>query len=209
MSKIDCKTITKVQTIFLVDILKKNLKSLTFEEKEIWKNYVDNISVPGKDPFTVLNRNEVKDTKSKEKNLTKSRINITEKKLSKSLILLDKKTHSKLKNGRLKPERILDLHGCSYQKALSQVVSFITLAYQDEKRLILIITGKGNNRIDSENYFSESRRGVLKRAFPEWLESKRLSNLILNVTSAHFTHGGDGAYYVYLKKKKNSQYIST
>ena len=118
---------------------------------------------------------------------------------------MDKKLFIKLKNGKLKPERILDLHGWSYQKAFSEVIAFITVAYQDEKRLILIITGKGNNEIESDNYFLESRRGVLRQAFPVWLESKELRHLILNVTPAHSIHGGDGAYYVYLKK--NSQNI--
>ena len=39
--------------------------------------------------------------------------------------LVGKKIFVKLKNGRLKPERKLDLHGSTYEKARSQVIEFI------------------------------------------------------------------------------------
>ncbi len=185
----------------MVFILKKNIKSLTLEEKEMWKNYVDNIPAIDKKPSNILKQSSVKTTRLKENKINRNNVSITETKVPKTSILIDKKLHIKLKNGRLKPERILDLHGYSYEKAFSQVVDFIKLAYRDEKRLVLVITGKGNKSVDIESYFLESRRGILRHAVPTWLENKSLNKYILNITSAHFTHGGSGAYYVYLKKK--------
>lgn len=185
----------------MVLVLKKNGKLLTLEEKEMWKNYVDNIPAIDKNSSSILKKSLVKTTISKENQIKRNNVSITETKVPKTSILIDKKLHIKLKNGRLKPERILDLHGYSYEKAFSQVGEFVKLAYRDEKRLILIITGKGNKSVDMESYFLESRRGILRHAVPTWLDSKSLNKFILNVTSAHFTHGGNGAYYVYLKKK--------
>ena len=188
-------------------ILKKIVKSLTREEKEIWRNYVDNFSDTNDKSSATMNTGIVKAANAKESQINTDRINKIESKSSKLSISLDKKVFTKLKNGKLKPERTLDLHGYSYQKAFTEVIAFIKLAYRDKKRLILIITGKGSNLSESENYFLENHRGVLRKAFPNWLENEGLRPLILNVTSAHYTHGGDGAYYVYLKK--NSQNIPT
>tara|TARA_Y200000002_G_scaffold372813_1_gene371083 strand:- start:177 stop:749 length:573 start_codon:yes stop_codon:yes gene_type:complete len=187
--------------------LKKIVKSLTIEEKEIWRNYVDNFSDTNDKSSATVNTGIVKASSAKESQINRDRINKIKSKSSKLSISLDKKVFIKLKNGKLKPERTLDLHGYSYQKAFTEVIAFIKLAYRDKKRLILIITGKGSNLSESENYFLENHRGVLRKAFPNWLENKGLRPLILNVTSAHYTHGGDGAYYVYLKK--NSQNIPT
>ena len=187
--------------------MKKILKSLTSEEKEIWRNYVDNISDNNENSSTNLDSTIVKTASAKESLITRNRINRIKSKPSKLSNSLDKKVLVKLKNGKLKPERTLDLHGYSYQKAFSEVVEFIKSAYKDKKRLILIITGKGSSSSSSESYFTESRRGILRQAFPNWLEIKGLRPLILTVMSAHYIHGGDGAYYVYLKK--NSQDIPT
>ena len=180
---------------------------MTTEEKEIWRNYVNNFSDINEKSSAIVNRTIVETTSAKASQISGNRINSIDSKTSKLSTSLDKKVFTKLKNGKLKPERTLDLHGYSYQKAFTKVISFIKLAYQDKKRLILIITGKGSNPSQSENYFLENRRGVLRQAFPIWLEDKGLRPLILNVTPAHYTHGGDGAYYVYLKK--NSQNIPT
>jgi DNA-nicking Smr family endonuclease len=37
---------------------------------------------------------------------------------------------------------------------------------------------------------------------PHWLTSGALRPLVLQVTEAHRTHGGSGAYYVYLRRRK-------
>ena len=122
--------------------------------------------------------------------------------LSPHKIVIDKKLFSKLQGGRLKPERTLDLHGYTYNKAKSQVEKFINQAYLDEKRLLLVITGKGNKSFGNGGFSSNSRVGVLKQAFPTWLETGFLQTLVLNVITSHYSHGGSGAYYVYLRKKK-------
>ena len=115
-------------------------------------------------------------------------------------VLIDKKIYSKLKSGRLNPERILDLHGLNYEKAYSEVIEFINTSYHHKKRLVLIITGKGRKESENDSFFSDNRRGVLRLSVPKWLESVNCKSLILNITTAHISHGGNGALYVYLKK---------
>lgn len=120
-----------------------------------------------------------------------------------SQILLDKKVHHKLKNGQLKPSRILDLHGLRYEEARSKVIVFINTVFQQNQRLVLIITGKGKKPGTTLSFYEEERNGVLKQALPSWLKSNQVKAFILNITPAHVSHGGDGAVYVYLRKNKN------
>ncbi|MFW5655927.1 MAG: Smr/MutS family protein, partial [Roseicyclus sp.] len=46
------------------------------------------------------------------------------------------------------------------------------------------------------------RRGVLKQQVPGWLTAPPLGALVLEVREAHQRHGGGGAYYVYLKRRR-------
>jgi DNA-nicking Smr family endonuclease len=54
-----------------------------------------------------------------------------------------------------------------------------------------VITGKG---VQGD--------GVLRRRVPEWLAAPHLSHMIAGVAEAHRRHGGAGALYVALKKKR-------
>ena len=64
-------------------------------------------------------------------------------------------------------------------------------AYEEEARLILVITGKGHGG-----------DGVLRRRAPEWLSEPPLRAVIAALDAAHFRHGGDGALYVALKRRR-------
>jgi DNA-nicking Smr family endonuclease len=66
---------------------------------------------------------------------------------------------------------------------------------------VLVITGKGRNAGFTKE-FSKNEGGVLKKSLPLWLKSYNVKRLILDITVAHASHGGDGAFYVYLRKQK-------
>jgi DNA-nicking Smr family endonuclease len=44
---------------------------------------------------------------------------------------------------------------------------------------------------------------VIRNAFNSWVISNKFAKYILSYEKASFEHGGDGAFYVYLRKKKN------
>ncbi len=180
--------------------MKRKQKYLTIDEKNLWENYVENISAIETDR-TALSSTKISTTyKSSSKSI---KVNLKKKSsshVSLGSIRLDKKLHVKLKNGLLRPERTLDLHGLTYDNAYSKVINFVNTGHQDGKRLLLVITGKGKSYSREENCSFESNCGVLKKAFPNWLQSSKLQHLILNVSQAHVFHGGEGAFYVYLRK---------
>jgi len=116
---------------------------------------------------------------------------------------IDKKTYNFLKKGKIDPENILDLHGLNTKKAENNSINFIEQNYSRGKRLILIITGKGkqSNKADSSNY-NNSGIGILKKSLVTWIENSEVRSSIIGIYPAHDKHGGGGAFYVYLRKKR-------
>ena len=113
---------------------------------------------------------------------------------------LDRKTYDKLRRGKMAPEARIDLHGMTTARALPELRRFVQEAHSTGCRLILVITGKGRNSVSDD--LLPVREGVLKSQVPRWLSVSPLSQLVLDVSEAHPRHGGSGAYYVYLRRRK-------
>jgi len=120
--------------------------------------------------------------------------------LAQQPINMDKKTHARLKRGKVQPEARIDLHGMTVAQAQPALSRFILNAQVQNKRLVLVITGKGKNADDGGPV--PTRHGVLRHAVPQWLSTAPLAQLVLQVTAAHARHGGAGAYYVYLRRNR-------
>ena len=130
---------------------------------------------------------KTKDTPAlQELNIEKSNIN---KKLKKGQIIIDKK---------------IDFHGYSLYEAKQLFLDTIKDCYIKNHRCILFVTGKGTNKrmmegaYDSRLYFGKIRNNFLK-----WLDIKEVHHKILSVQQAGVKNGGDGAFFVYLRKNKN------
>ena len=113
---------------------------------------------------------------------------------------LEKNTLKKIRRGKLRIESKLDLHGFTVEESKEKVFEFILRNYKFEKRLLLIITGKGKLLPVSEGWRGT---GKLKENVPLWLRSAQLSKYILWFDSAKPENGGEGALMIYLKKSKN------
>jgi len=120
--------------------------------------------------------------------------------LSAQPVSMDRKSFGKMKRGKLKPEGRLDLHGMTLDQAHPALMRFIMSAHGQGKRLVLVITGKGKSRDDGGPI--PVRYGVLKHQVPQWLQMQPLSGVVLQVTQSHISHGGEGAYYVYLRRTR-------
>jgi DNA-nicking Smr family endonuclease len=120
--------------------------------------------------------------------------------VKKAPVQMDKKAHGKLKQGKLKPDAKIDLHGMTQDQAHPRLTAFVMKAYQNQKRLLLVVTGKGKPRDDSGPI--PVRLGVLRHQVPQWLTTPPLAQLVLQISEAHLRHGGGGAYYVYLRRQR-------
>ena len=93
----------------------------------------------------------------------------------------------RLRRGRAEPEARLDLHGLREEGAYAALERFLMRAHAGDKHLVLVITGKG---------------GVLRANLPRWLAEGGFRNVVAGLSEAHLRHGGGGAFYVALKRKK-------
>ena len=112
-------------------------------------------------------------------------------------ISMDHKTWRKMKGGKLAPEARLDLHGLTLAQAHPRLNAFIEASAARGLRLVLVITGKGRPGSDENPY--PSRPGALRRQVPHWLQS---APAVLQVSAASRRHGGEGALYVYLRRRR-------
>ncbi|MFK7874984.1 MAG: Smr/MutS family protein [Paracoccaceae bacterium] len=115
-------------------------------------------------------------------------------------VAMDRKAYKKMQRGKLRPDARIDLHGMTLERAHNALNKFVMASNGSGKRLLLVITGKGKQRDDGGPI--PVRHGVLRHQVPEWLRLPPLSSVVLQVTQAHMSHGGGGAYYVYLRRSR-------
>lgn len=113
---------------------------------------------------------------------------------------MDRRNFHRLKKGKKAIDGTLDLHGMTAVQAHHALNNYVLKAHAADWRLLLVITGKG--KTSKQNSGFSDRTGVLKHSLPQWLKMMPLAPLVLQVTQAHGKHGGTGAYYVYLRRKR-------
>ena len=103
---------------------------------------------------------------------------------------VDGQTLKQLSRGERKVEAVIDLHGMTVQVAHGALRRFVELQAAAGKRCLLVITGKGG----------PDRPSRLKHEVPLWLEAWKPP--VLAVTNAQPKHGGAGALYVLLQRRR-------
>ena len=94
--------------------------------------------------------------------------------------------------GRLLPDRVLDLHGFTRDRAHALLTEAIETAALHGLRVLLVVTGKG----------AREGGGVLRAQLPHWLEAPALRPYIAALRPAHPRHGGGGAWYIVLRRAR-------
>ena len=92
-------------------------------------------------------------------------------------------------------EATLDLHARTENEAWAALHDFLPRQQAANKRLVLIITGKGKQDEQGRNI------GLLYRLVPRWLKAGPLAAWVDGFSEAAPEHGGAGALYVRLRKK--------
>lgn len=114
---------------------------------------------------------------------------------------IDHRTSQRLKRGQISIDGRIDLHGMTQNQAYDALLGFIPSAYDQGKRCVLVITGKGGWQSASSSLL-DREIGILKQKTPEWLNEAPLSKYVLKIQTARPNHGGDGALYVLLRRKR-------
>ena len=113
---------------------------------------------------------------------------------------MDRRNFNRLQKGQMPIDARLDLHGMTVEQAKLRLKSFLLNAHARGDRVILVITGKGLRSGFDE--FNRPNRGVIREGLPQWVKDKEIAPMIVQITPAHRQHGGDGAFYLYLRRKR-------
>lgn len=112
-----------------------------------------------------------------------------------ALAPLDRKTKSRIARGTHAIDAKLDLHGHTQAEAHDALLRFLRRASDKGAGVVLVITGKGAR--------GDGERGVLKRQVPMWLSLPEFRDYVIGFDDAHVGHGGEGALYVRIRKRRN------
>jgi DNA-nicking Smr family endonuclease len=97
----------------------------------------------------------------------------------------------------------IDLHGYTLEEANNSIQDFINKSYEDNINKLIVVTGKGLHSNNEKNPYVSKELSILKYSVPEFIKkNKELIRKISEIKSANIEDGGDGAFYIYLKKKK-------
>jgi DNA-nicking Smr family endonuclease len=109
---------------------------------------------------------------------------------------LDGTWDRRLSRGSVAPDLTVDLHGHNLATAWHLLDRRLEQAIAAEARLLLLVTGKppGPER--------PIKRGAIRAAVGDWLAASRHAAAIAAVRTAHPRHGGAGALYIVLRRRR-------
>ena len=97
----------------------------------------------------------------------------------------------------------IDLHGYTLEEANNHIQEFINKSYEDNINKLIVVTGKGLHSNNEKDPYVSKKFSILKYSVPEFIKkNKELIRKISEITNAKIEDGGEGAFYIYLKKKK-------
>ena len=100
-----------------------------------------------------------------------------------------------MRKGAVYPDRTIDLHGHTLSTAYGALEHALARAVADDIRVLLVVTGKPP-KPDTRG------RGLIRANIGNWLGSSGYRDRIAAVRNAHPRHGGTGALYVILRRKR-------
>jgi DNA-nicking Smr family endonuclease len=115
---------------------------------------------------------------------------------------VDRRTALRLKRGQTEIDGRIDLHGMTQEHARAALSGFVTAGYRRGDRALLVITGKGRRNGGDAGGRMLSEPGVLRRMVPVWLSEAPMASCIVAYSPAQLRHGGTGALYILLKRRR-------
>jgi DNA-nicking Smr family endonuclease len=170
------------------------------EDKKIWELFTSGIT-----PMSPSNKKSASEeevvlpSKKKEKAVYAPQpvpVTTVKKSQAKPLAMddlsaLDGASARKIRAGNITLHGRLDLHGCTLAQAQELLSGFIHNAHLQGKKYLLVVTGKG-----------KENKGAIRSSIASWLNTPTLREYILAAGFSHIKHGGQGAVYIVLKKKR-------
>ncbi|MEM6858051.1 MAG: Smr/MutS family protein [Pseudomonadota bacterium] len=113
---------------------------------------------------------------------------------------LDGHWERRFKSGRIEPDLTLDLHGHTLDSAHARITAGLDQARAMGARVVLVIAGR-ERPVDPAD--RAHRRGAIRAKLLDWLAAGPHAGHISAVRRAHRSHGGEGALYLILKRRRS------
>lgn len=170
------------------------MRRLTAEERALWRKVVESVrplagvTPPPSEPAPPPSPKPPSVARPAPKNPVKAKNPGT---------TLDASWDRRLSRGLVQPDRTVDLHGHNLATAYAMIDDRLEAAIAAGDRLVLLVTGKPPS--DDRRPVA---RGAIRAAVGDWLAASRHAGEIAAVRNAHPRHGGSGALYLVLRRRR-------
>lgn len=113
---------------------------------------------------------------------------------------LDAAWDRKLAKGEVAPDRTVDLHEMTVAEAHRALDAALASAVAAGARLLVVVAGKSRDGRPAR--LMPGGRGIIAASVEDWLALSPFAGNIAAVRRAHIRHGGAGALYVVLRRKR-------
>ena len=97
----------------------------------------------------------------------------------------------------------IDLHGFTLDDANKEIEKFINECFNNGFNKIRVVTGKGLHSNNEQDPYVSKDLSILRYSVPEFIKNNiELMKLINEFKETPTEDGGEGAFYILLKKKK-------
>jgi DNA-nicking Smr family endonuclease len=170
-------------------------RRLSAEEKALWRRVVESVT-PLHGPLAEVPAAPAEPPTPAPKMAVKPRAAPPPRKAVPGTTL-DASWDRQLARGLVAPDRSLDLHGHNLATAYYLLDRRLGEAVAAGARLLLLITGKPPS--------DKSGRGAIRAAVGDWLAASPYAGNIAAVRNASPRHGGAGALYIVLRRRREPQ----
>ena len=99
--------------------------------------------------------------------------------------------------------KTIDLHGYTLDNANKTIEKFINDSFLECVNKIIVVTGKGLHSTNEKDPYVSKDLSILKYSVPEFIvKNNDLMKMIYEIQDAQIKDGGEGAFYILLKKNK-------
>ena len=167
--------------------MSKSKRELTGDEKQLWRKVAK--TVKARRPFAPLADEEPPEPPRPKSTKTTNERSPPPPRPKAQSPVANRGGERKVRRGQLEIAARLDLHGHTQDTAQSALRRFLHASHARGHRTVIVITGVGRGG-----------EGILKRRFTDWIAAPDLRAIVSGFAPAHRTHGGAGAFYVFLKR---------
>ncbi|MBC7769162.1 MAG: Smr/MutS family protein [Phycisphaerales bacterium] len=174
--------------------MSKNKRDLTGDEKKLWRRVAASVKTRRPLPADESEQADVKLAPPSARATTAIEAKPIARPPAKTPPPQNRANEKRVRRGKLEIGATFDLHGHTQDDAEAALIRFLHRARARGESTVIVVTGRGRGG-----------EGVLKRRLPEWLGAGDLRGVVSGYAPAHRAHGGAGAFYVFLKRPRETE----